>query len=109
MPQICDIGQTTLLPLRRKACCVFFRPKKYSMILLRDVTHITQKIPSTSLDGFCGLQKIEVPRIFRQLTYKDGKVFSTVHQEKNLVLASAALLTTLPWCARKIYVNEKFK
>jgi hypothetical protein len=27
MPQICDMGQTGLLPLRRKACCGFFRPK----------------------------------------------------------------------------------
>jgi hypothetical protein len=27
MPQICDMGQTALLPLRRKACCGFFRPK----------------------------------------------------------------------------------
>jgi hypothetical protein len=79
------------------------------MILLRDVTHIMQKIPSTTLDGFCWVQKIEASRIFRQLTYKDGKVFSTVHQEKHLVLSSAALLTTLPWCAWKIYVNEKFK
>jgi hypothetical protein len=27
MPQICNMGQTALLPLRRKACCGFFRPK----------------------------------------------------------------------------------
>jgi hypothetical protein len=27
MPQICDMGQAALLPLRRKACCGFFRPK----------------------------------------------------------------------------------
>jgi hypothetical protein len=27
MPHICDMGQTALLPLRRKACCGFFRPK----------------------------------------------------------------------------------
>jgi hypothetical protein len=27
MPQICDMGQTALLSLRRKACCEFFRPK----------------------------------------------------------------------------------
>src|SRR5215510_11077936 len=27
MPQICDMGQTALLPFRRKACCGFFRPK----------------------------------------------------------------------------------
>jgi hypothetical protein len=27
MPQICDMGQTALLPLRRKACCGFFRPE----------------------------------------------------------------------------------
>jgi hypothetical protein len=27
MPQICDMGQTALLPLRRKACCGFFHPK----------------------------------------------------------------------------------
>jgi hypothetical protein len=27
MPQICDMGQTALLPLRRKACWGFFRPK----------------------------------------------------------------------------------
>jgi hypothetical protein len=27
MPQICDMGQTAVLPLRRKACCGFFRPK----------------------------------------------------------------------------------
>jgi hypothetical protein len=27
MPQICDMGQTALLPLRRKACWVFFRRK----------------------------------------------------------------------------------
>jgi hypothetical protein len=27
MPQSCDMGQTALLPLRRKACCGFFRPK----------------------------------------------------------------------------------
>jgi hypothetical protein len=27
MPQICDMTQTALLPLRRKACCGFFRPK----------------------------------------------------------------------------------
>jgi hypothetical protein len=27
MPQSCDIGQTALLPLQRKACCGFFRPK----------------------------------------------------------------------------------
>jgi hypothetical protein len=26
MPQIRDMGQTALLPLRRKACCGFFRP-----------------------------------------------------------------------------------
>jgi hypothetical protein len=27
MPQSCNMGQTALLPLRRKACCGFFRPK----------------------------------------------------------------------------------
>jgi hypothetical protein len=27
MPQIYDLGQTALLPLRRKACCGIFRPK----------------------------------------------------------------------------------
>ena len=27
MPQIYDMGLTALLPLRRKACCGFFRPK----------------------------------------------------------------------------------
>jgi hypothetical protein len=27
MPQICDMGQTALLHLQRKACCGFFRPK----------------------------------------------------------------------------------
>jgi hypothetical protein len=27
MPQICDMGQTALLPLRRKACCGFFDMK----------------------------------------------------------------------------------
>jgi hypothetical protein len=27
MPQSCDMGQTALLPLRRKACWGFFRPK----------------------------------------------------------------------------------
>jgi len=27
MPQICDMGPTVLLPLRRKACWGFFRPK----------------------------------------------------------------------------------
>ena len=27
MPQICNMGQTALLPLRRKACWGFFRPK----------------------------------------------------------------------------------
>ena len=27
MPQIYDMGPTALLPLRRKACCGFFRPK----------------------------------------------------------------------------------
>jgi hypothetical protein len=27
MSQICDMGQTTLLSLRRKACCGVFRPK----------------------------------------------------------------------------------
>jgi hypothetical protein len=27
MPQICDMGQTALLPPRRKAYCGFFRPK----------------------------------------------------------------------------------
>jgi hypothetical protein len=27
MPQICDMGQMALLPLRRKACCEFFRPR----------------------------------------------------------------------------------
>jgi hypothetical protein len=27
MPQICDMGQTALLPLRRKACCGFFLRK----------------------------------------------------------------------------------
>jgi hypothetical protein len=27
MPQICDMGQTALLPFRRKACWEFFRPK----------------------------------------------------------------------------------
>jgi hypothetical protein len=26
-PQICDVGPTALLPVRRKACCGFFRPK----------------------------------------------------------------------------------
>jgi hypothetical protein len=28
MPQICDMGQTALLPFRRKACWGIFRPKK---------------------------------------------------------------------------------
>ena len=28
MPQICDMGQTALLPFRRKACWGFFRPEK---------------------------------------------------------------------------------
>jgi hypothetical protein len=27
MPQICDMGQAALLPLRRKACYGIFRPK----------------------------------------------------------------------------------
>jgi hypothetical protein len=27
MPQICDMGQTALLPFQTKACCGFFRPK----------------------------------------------------------------------------------
>jgi hypothetical protein len=27
MPQSCDMGSTALLPLRRKACLGFFRPK----------------------------------------------------------------------------------
>jgi hypothetical protein len=27
MPQICDMGQTALLPFRRKACWGIFRPK----------------------------------------------------------------------------------
>jgi len=27
MPQIYDMGPTALLPLRRKACCGFYRPK----------------------------------------------------------------------------------
>jgi hypothetical protein len=27
MPQSCDVGQTALIPLRRKACCGIFRPK----------------------------------------------------------------------------------
>jgi hypothetical protein len=27
MPQICDMGQTAVLPFRRKACWEFFRPK----------------------------------------------------------------------------------
>jgi hypothetical protein len=27
MPQSCDMRQTALLPLRKKACCGFFRPK----------------------------------------------------------------------------------
>ena len=28
MPQICDMGQTALVPFRRKAFCGFFRPEK---------------------------------------------------------------------------------
>jgi hypothetical protein len=28
LPQICDMGQTALLPLRKKKCWGFFRPKK---------------------------------------------------------------------------------
>ena len=28
IPQICDMGQTALLPFRRKACWGFFRPEK---------------------------------------------------------------------------------
>jgi hypothetical protein len=28
MPQICDMGQTALLPFRRKACSGFFSPEK---------------------------------------------------------------------------------
>ena len=28
MPKICDVGQTALLPFRRKACWGFFRPEK---------------------------------------------------------------------------------
>src|SRR5215468_4707289 len=28
MPQICDMGQTALLPFRRKACLGFFSPEK---------------------------------------------------------------------------------
>ena len=28
MPQICDMGQTAVLPFRRKACYCFFRPEK---------------------------------------------------------------------------------
>jgi hypothetical protein len=30
MPQICDMGQTALLPLQRKACRRFFRNSRYS-------------------------------------------------------------------------------
>jgi hypothetical protein len=29
MPQICDMGQEALLPLRRKSCCGFFRPRSW--------------------------------------------------------------------------------
>jgi hypothetical protein len=31
MPQICDMGETALLPLRRKACCGFFRRLRYGL------------------------------------------------------------------------------
>jgi hypothetical protein len=33
MPQICDMGQMTLLPLRKKACWGFFHPKNPMAIL----------------------------------------------------------------------------
>jgi hypothetical protein len=32
MPQSCDMGQTALLPLRRKACCGFFRLKNLTAL-----------------------------------------------------------------------------
>jgi hypothetical protein len=32
MPEICDMGQMALLPLRRKACCGFFRPKNQTAL-----------------------------------------------------------------------------
>jgi hypothetical protein len=42
MPQICDMGQTAVRPLRRKACCRFFSPEKsegFGRVRTRDLEY----------------------------------------------------------------------
>jgi hypothetical protein len=47
MPQICDMGQTALLPLRRKACCGFFFPPEksdgFGRIRTRDHKNVVER------------------------------------------------------------------
>jgi hypothetical protein len=62
MLQICDMGQTALLPLRRKACCGFFRPKnptasagfEPAMLTTRPLDHRSRSY-TVSVGGLCAL------------------------------------------------------
>jgi hypothetical protein len=64
MPQICDMGQTALLPFRTKACWGIFRPKKIRRLRpgywVPEASMLTTR-PPKPLDG-----RIMLRRIFRE-------------------------------------------
>jgi hypothetical protein len=67
MPQICDMGQTALLPLRRKACCGFFRPKnptasvEFEPVILgtrgQHANHYITEAAKTSVDSMANFKR----------------------------------------------------
>jgi hypothetical protein len=74
MPQICDMGQTALLPFRRKACCGFFRPKNPTTSPGSEPAMLGTTRPPKPL---CP----EVPRVLRK-----PKVYHRVHKSPTLFL-----------------------
>jgi hypothetical protein len=73
------------------------------------MSHIIQKSTYTGLDRPCGFQDIEAPIISRQLMNMARLIALCIRRHTWFSLASAPLSTTVPWCTRKFYVNEKFK
>ena len=88
MPQIYDMGPTALLPLRRKACWGFFRPKNATASAGFEPANLGTKDQQATLDhrlDYLSYIACHVSwelggasRIFRVVLYDDVGVLSSV-------------------------------
>ena len=94
MPQIYDMGPTALLPLRRKACWGFFRPKNPTASagfepanLGTKGQHATPRPPKPLLIYICGTYDllndckyaIKIARIHTMRAYRNGGMDPFIH------------------------------